>query len=159
MDQNNRAHYQIWIRHLLLLLALLGSNLGCNRQPTQPPITGVTYDQLYRLQNAYLEFCDQRNKAPKSPQDLKAILEKSGQASTVIDAVKQDTQLTLFWGYRPDMKSPQPIVIGYKPSETELQYVVMTQHGIVTMDATELQSAAFPPDQSAPKLNPNPTSN
>lgn len=159
MNRKDRSQYQTGKRLVLLFLAMLIASVGCNRQPTQPPITGVTYDQLYRLQNAYLEFCDQRNKPPKSLQDLQKVLAKSGQASTVIEAVEKDPELELFWGFQPDMKSSQPVVLGYKPSATDDQYIVMTQQGIVTMDDTSLQSASFPPGRSAPTLNPINSSN
>ena len=156
-----KDYFQIYPRALgvLLFVFLLIPTAGCDRQPTQPDITGVTYDQLYLLQNAYLEHCDQRNKPPKSLEDLEKILTENGEGSKTIEAIEQDPQLVLFWGFQPDLKSPQPIVLGYKPSTIDRQYIVLTQQGIVTMDDNSLQSATFPPGQTAPTSETKTSSN
>ena len=133
------------------LLCCFLTTAGCETPPVSSEQQGDVYGQMNSIQACYLQYVMQRNRAPKSPDELLPLLKQVGVTGPDVFRSSRDGEdFVIFWGVKPDFTSGDNTVIGHEASGVDDQWIVMTSMGVVSMSDAEFKSAKFPTGHSAP---------
>ncbi len=147
-------NYQVFLKPYLAALSvcLLLVAQGCSSGPPEPdPAQAAKFDSFRVIAQCYEGYTIQNGRAPSSEKDLLPLLRKAGvDPRELLESVGGGADVVVLWGAVPDMKSPEPVVMGYQTSSTNGQRLVITSMGVVTMPDEEFYSAPFPRGHKAP---------
>ena len=147
-------NYQVFLKPYLLALSVcfLLVAQGCSSGPPEPDsVQGEHFESFSVIAQCYTDYTMQNGRAPSSPNDLLPLLRQAGvDPVELLESLDGGNDVVVLWGAIPDMKSPEPVVMGYQTSSTNGQRLVITSMGVVTMPDEEFYSAPFPPGHMAP---------
>ena len=134
-----------------VVIALLIVITGCSKTPEMDPVQGEHFESFASVQQSYLDYAQQNNRAPASEQDLIPLLVQAGiNPQELLDSLGGPDNVVVFWGVRIDMQSAAPVVLGYQKNSTNGTRLVMTSMGVMNMTDDEFYSAQFPAGHQAP---------
>lgn len=138
---------------LLLAVAALAAatSLGCgDGAPTAPPPDDGA-ERLSEVGNAYVMFAQEKQRPPKSAEELAARLPAIAQSDYLV-STRDGQPYVILWG--TEIKGgmgESPRVIGYEQQGAKGFRYVLTAMGVMMMDEEGFARASFPEGHQPPR--------